>query len=67
MARGDGESEDAWPEEDPPLSDWCRAVRGSRSKAGAGRELEGKAGGEGINGGEGMDGGEDGEGAERGD
>lgn len=40
MARGEGEREDAWPEDDPPLSDWCRAVRGSRSKAGAGRNVE---------------------------
>lgn len=38
MARGDGEREEAWPEDDPPLSDWCRAVSGSRSRAGAGRE-----------------------------
>lgn len=54
MARGEGDSEDAWPEEDPPLLDWCRAVRGSRSRAGAGGETEeaGGMGGEGRHGGE---------------
>lgn len=67
MARGEGESEEAWPEEDPPLSDWCRAVRGSKSKAGAGREEEDSAEGEGREGGDGWHGGEDGERAERGD
>lgn len=47
MARGEGESEEAWQDDDPPLSDWCRAVSGSRSKAGVVREVEGRAGGEG--------------------
>lgn len=42
-------------------------MRGSRSKAGAGRELEDKAGGEGREGGEGSDGGEDAERAAGGD
>lgn len=42
-------------------------MRGSRSKAGAGRELEDRAGGEGREGGERRDGGEDGERAAWGD
>lgn len=50
VARGEGEREDAWPEEEPPLLDWCSAVRGSRSKAGAGREVEDEAGREGRDG-----------------
>jgi len=40
VARGEGEREEAWPGEEPPLLHWCRAVRGSRSNAGAGREGE---------------------------
>lgn len=67
MARGEGDREEAWPEEDPPLLDWCRAVRGSRSKAGAGMEVEDRAGGVGREGGEGRDWGEDGERAAGGD
>lgn len=40
MARGEGDREEAWPEEEPPLSGWFRAVRGSRSNVGAeGEEL----------------------------
>lgn len=66
MARGEGETEEVWPE-DPPLSDWCRAVRGSKSKAGAGREVEGRAGGEGREEGEGRHGGEGGERADGGE
>lgn len=31
MFRGEGESEDAWPEEAPLLSDGCKAASGSRS------------------------------------
>lgn len=42
-------------------------MRGSRSKAGAGREVEDRAGGESKGGGEGRDGGEDGERAAGGD
>lgn len=67
MARGEGEREEAWPEEDPPLLDWCRAVRGSRSRAGAGGGVEDRAGGVGRGGGEGRDGDEDGERAATGD
>lgn len=46
MARGEGEREEAWPEEAEARSDWCRAVRGSKSKAGAGRKEEVGEGGE---------------------
>lgn len=38
MARGEGARDDAWPEEEPPLSGCCKAVRGSKSRAGAARE-----------------------------
>lgn len=48
MARGDGEREEAWPDEaEVARSDWCRAVRGSKSKTGARREAEVGEGGEG--------------------
>lgn len=49
MARGEGEREEAWPDEAEvaPRSDWCRAVRGSKSRAGARREVEVGDGGEG--------------------
>lgn len=68
MARGEGESEEAWPDDEPPLSDWCRAVSGSKSKAGAGREQEGRAGGEeGRKGEQGREEGEDGDRTEQGD
>lgn len=44
------------------MLDWCRAVRGSRSRAGAGREIEDRTGGERMDGGEEMDAGERAEG-----
>ncbi len=43
------------------MLDWCTAVRGSRSNAGAGSEIEDTAGGERREEGEGRDWGEDGE------
>lgn len=64
MARGDGEREAAWPEEGSPLPVWCGTVRGSRSKAVAGSEMEHKTGGEGIEEGEEGDGSEEEERAE---
>lgn len=46
VARGEGESEDAWAE-NPSLPDWFRAVRGSKNKTAAEREAEDGAGGQG--------------------
>lgn len=47
MARGEGEREEAWPEEEPPLLKWWGTLKGSKSKMVAGRELEVMTGGEG--------------------
>lgn len=49
------------------MLDWCTAVRGSKSNAGAGSDIEDSAGGEGRKGEEGRDWGEDGEGTADGD
>lgn len=57
MARGEGEREEAWPEEDPPLLNWWGTLKGSKSKMVAGREV--------MTGGEGGQGGERVAGAER--
>lgn len=58
MVRGEGESEDAWPEEEPPFSDWCRALMGSRRKPGA-RVVAGRAEGKEGKGGDGKEEGEE--------
>lgn len=61
MARGEGEREEAWPEEEPLFPGCCGMVKGFRSKTVVGGDTEFMADRDGREGGEGRDGGEEGE------